>query len=174
MSNVLIGIIGVILFIGLALAGALFLGPRFQEATAQSKAAALIQQAHQVASAAQMYRVQEGQDVKAGSLDGQLIGTYLKSAPVNPINVYWGIDTRDVDGGQGTKAAAFATVGYPDGSTSADAICREIARQAGMTLPATGSPSFSAPPSGSQAGCYKVSTNWGPVVAGTYLVFERI
>ena len=42
MSNVLIGIIGVILFIGLALAGALFLGPRFQAATISSKASATV------------------------------------------------------------------------------------------------------------------------------------
>jgi len=42
MSNVLIGIIGVILFIGLALAGALFLGPRFQESTNNSRGSAVI------------------------------------------------------------------------------------------------------------------------------------
>ena len=60
MSNVLIGIIGVILFIGLALAGALFLGPRFQESTNNSRASAAVQAVAQVASAANMYRVQEG------------------------------------------------------------------------------------------------------------------
>ncbi len=60
MSNVLIGIIGVILFIGLALAGSLFLGPRFQESTNNSKAAAAVQGVAQVASAISMYQVQEG------------------------------------------------------------------------------------------------------------------
>ncbi len=60
MSNVLIGIIGVILFIGLALAGALFLGPRFQEATTNSKAAASVQIMKQIADAANLYTVQEG------------------------------------------------------------------------------------------------------------------
>src|SRR3546814_19495658 len=60
MSNVLIGIIGVILFIGLALAGALFLGPRFQESTNNSRASASVQAVSQIASAATMFEVQEG------------------------------------------------------------------------------------------------------------------
>src|SRR3546814_16068064 len=60
MSNVLIGIIGVILFIGLALAGALFLGPRFQESTNNSRASASVQAVSQIASAANMFDVQEG------------------------------------------------------------------------------------------------------------------
>lgn len=57
MSNVLIGIIGVILFIGLALAGALFLGPRFQDSTNNSKAAAVVQTMTQLANASNMYRI---------------------------------------------------------------------------------------------------------------------
>src|SRR3546814_18801710 len=60
MSNVLIGIIGVILFIGLALAGALFLGPRFQESTNNSRPSASVQAVSQIASAANMFAVQEG------------------------------------------------------------------------------------------------------------------
>ena len=81
MSNVLIGIIGVILFIGLALAGALFLGPRFQEATLNSKASAAVQAVHQISNAANMYRVQEG--VNLGTTEMGLLQSkgYLKSIP---------------------------------------------------------------------------------------------
>lgn len=81
MSNVLIGIIGVILFIGLALAGALFLGPRFQEATQNSKAAAAVQAVSQIANAANMYRVQEG--VSLGTTEIALLQSkgYLKTIP---------------------------------------------------------------------------------------------
>lgn len=79
MSNVLIGIIGVILFIGLALAGALFLGPRFQESTNNSKAAAQIQAMSQIAQAVNMYRVQEGSTTDD---IGLLVSSrYLKSRP---------------------------------------------------------------------------------------------
>jgi len=81
MSNVLIGIIGVILFIGLALAGALFLGPRFQEATNTSKASAYVSQGKQIADAMQMYRVQEGTVVPINTPIDSLVGTYLKSVP---------------------------------------------------------------------------------------------
>lgn len=82
MSNVLIGIIGVILFIGLALAGALFLGPRFQESTNNSRASAAVQAVSQVASAANMYRVQEG--TPAGAITDLTGEGYLKSVPSNP------------------------------------------------------------------------------------------
>ena len=60
MSNVLIGIIGVILFIGLALAGALILGSDFTSASSSSKAAATVSTLQQVQSAIEMYRLKTG------------------------------------------------------------------------------------------------------------------
>src|SRR3546814_10975839 len=89
MSNVLIGIIGVILFIGLALAGALFLGPRFQESTNNSRASASVQAVSQIASAANMFEVQEGRiaavipDAVVDNDDLAERG-YLTSVPQNP------------------------------------------------------------------------------------------
>jgi hypothetical protein len=81
MSNVLIGIIGVILFIGLALAGALFLGPRFQEATINSKASSAVQAVSQISHAANMYRVNEGADLPVGGINDLQTKGYLKSIP---------------------------------------------------------------------------------------------
>jgi len=86
MSNVLIGIIGVILFIGLALAGALFLGPRFQEATNNSKASAQVQAMQQVIAAANMYEVTNGRsdlalDVSVDATSPLVTGGFLKSVP---------------------------------------------------------------------------------------------
>ncbi len=114
MSNVLIGIIGVILFIGLALAGALFLGPRFQESTNNSKASAAVQAVSQVAHAVNMYQAQEGAlpaDVTA--LTG---AKYLKSVPSNP--------TSSVD-------APYLNSGYVimPLSTNAEAVCSSVVRQ---------------------------------------------
>lgn len=80
MSNVLIGIIGVILFIGLALAGALFLGPRFEEATNNSKASANVQAINQINNAINMYEAQEGSRL-AGSAVSSLAPSYLRSVP---------------------------------------------------------------------------------------------
>ena len=84
MSNVLIGIIGVILFIGLALAGALFLGPRFQEATVNSKASAQMAGLKQVADAVNMYRIQEGRDdlpQNSGAVQTSLVSARYMKAP---------------------------------------------------------------------------------------------
>lgn len=84
MSNVLIGIIGVILFIGLALAGALFLGPRFQEATVNSKASAQMAGLKQIADAVNMYRVQEGKDdlpQNSGTVQTALVSAKYLKAP---------------------------------------------------------------------------------------------
>jgi hypothetical protein len=82
-SNVLIGIIGVILFIGLALAGALFLGPRFQESTLNSKASATIQRVSQLGHATNLYEVQEG--VKFMPSTGMpwqaMVPGYIKALP---------------------------------------------------------------------------------------------
>jgi len=81
MSNVLIGIIGVILFIGLALAGALFLGPRFQEATLNSRGSAAVQAVHQIANAANMYQVNEGTTLGTNQISLLQSKGYLKSIP---------------------------------------------------------------------------------------------
>ena len=89
MSNVLIGIIGVILFIGLALAGALFLGPRFQESNNASKAAAAAQAVQQVASAITLRNLDSGQQMlaadDAANLQILLTEKYLKAVPTNPM-----------------------------------------------------------------------------------------
>jgi hypothetical protein len=90
MSNVLIGIIGVILFIGLALAGALFLGPRFQESSNSSRAAAAAQAVTQVANAITLRNVETGSPMlatnDAANLQTLITDRYLKAAPVNPMS----------------------------------------------------------------------------------------
>jgi hypothetical protein len=62
MSNVLIGIIGVILFIGLSLAGALYLGGRFQDVAVDNHVAAISTAMEQVANATNLYRLNNGVD----------------------------------------------------------------------------------------------------------------
>lgn len=81
MSNVLIGIIGVILFIGLALAGALFLGPRFQEATLNSRGSAAVQAVSQISHAVNMYEVNEGMPLPTNQINALQSKGYLKSIP---------------------------------------------------------------------------------------------
>ena len=138
MSNVLIGVIGVILFIGLALAGALFLGPRFSNSKTDSEAARLMTAGSQISKAYELYRLQEGvypdgDATKYASADAsqrkllQLKDKgYLKAIPdggaegstVRP----WYIDDN--------KGAALTLIGAGDGSLK---ICESARKQAGFT-----------------------------------------
>ena len=138
MSNVLIGIIGVILFIGLALAGALILGDDFQSATNESRAAAITQTLQQVSSAASMYKLKTGGQLYEAD-NALLVPRFLKAYPVNPM-IGATTDRRlQVKLSNGVDDNAAATPGavanfaslrvYPEDAKSV-AICRAIAEQA--------------------------------------------
>src|SRR3546814_3543462 len=80
MSNVLLGIIGVILFIGLALAGALFLGEEFQKASQRNKAMLLAQMAAQISAAASLSETETGREIAArSSVSNLVISGYLRT-----------------------------------------------------------------------------------------------
>ncbi len=85
MSNVLIGIIGVILFIGLALAGALILGDDFKSANSEAKAAAAMSILQQTSHAANMYKLKTGLQVY--SVDTEFLVPRFLAAPArNPLS----------------------------------------------------------------------------------------
>lgn len=146
MSNVLIGIIGVILFIGLALAGALFLGPQFQESTNNSRASASVQAVSQISSAANMYTVQEGRSDY--TLANLVSGGYLKSIPANPTSSEAGFEpTLDA-----TNAAITMNLG-----NNAEKVCVAIAKQTG-TLATTGDLAAAMP--AAPSGCFEDDDNF--------------
>ena len=130
MSNVLIGIIGVILFIGLALAGALFLGPRFQSATNSSKASAAIQATKQVADAAHLYALTEGASIGFNGGSELVSKGYLKSVPkVGEANASVLNDT----GCAGCTTGKPSGIGYFLGTDdNAKSVCEAIMRQNGQ------------------------------------------
>ena len=87
MANVIIGIIGVVLFILLAIAGAIFLGPQFTAANNNGKAAALVQSATQIASAVNLTNTQNGTTYASGVSTSQLVTDGgLKVVPGNTVN----------------------------------------------------------------------------------------
>ena len=134
MSNVLIGIIGVILFIGLALAGALFLGPRFQEATNNAKASAAVQAVSQVAHAANLYETTNGQFL-TNALDNASTlrdGGFLKALPVNPIVAANTPFTIASTGGLSATRPSFVLM-YLGQDTTARDVCIAVERQMGKT-----------------------------------------
>src|SRR3546814_18434685 len=100
MSNVLLGIIGVILFIGLALAGALFLGEEFQKASQRNKAMLLAQMAAQISADASLSETETGREIAArATVSNIVIRGYLRPLPLN----HYLDDTRkrDVRGKRG-------------------------------------------------------------------------
>lgn len=86
MSNVLLGIIGVIFFIGLALAGASYAGSLVLDGTSQANAARVTTAAQQTAMAAKLYRIRTRNYAPNSltSVDTLIAGRALKSRPANP------------------------------------------------------------------------------------------
>jgi hypothetical protein len=138
LSNVLIGIIGVILFIGLALAGALILGDDFRTANADSKAAAIQQQLKQVSDAVSMARLKTGAPVLVGPVNASspLIPRFLKGAPVNPIGSAIGGNgfvLISAIGEQSGSAEAATAIAYMNTDAVSRAACETIDRISGRT-----------------------------------------
>jgi len=141
MSNVLIGIIGVILFIGLALAGALILGDDFRTANADSKAAAIQQQLKQVADASAMARLKTGAPVLVGQVNAAspLIPRFLKSPPVNPVGSVIGGNgfvLISAIGKQSGGKVATTAIAYMNTDAISRSACETIDRISGRTTEA--------------------------------------
>lgn len=171
MSNVLIGIIGVILFIGLALAGALILGDDFRTANGDSKAAAAIQQVQQASHAISMYRLKTGSPYSQGTLNG-LTPRFLKVVPINPIEPNWAVDTRDVNGNQ-SGPAVMAAMGMPITDRNKD-VCLSVARSTGMPMANDVTvPTYAGIPT-HPVGCYLPSATLGGIGPFMYVIYSKV
>ena len=162
MSNVLIGIIGVILFIGLALAGALILGDDFRSASHDSKAAASVQTLSQVAAAVNMHNLKRGTSLSGGTLT-TLVPRFLKAVPVNPTGGF----APDLHSAASdyTGPAAFAVMEIRN-----EGACLAINQQMGVAQtvpPLDNYPSW-------QGGCYRQGAPRGFNVANILVGFVRI
>lgn len=175
MSNVLIGIIGVILFIGLALAGALFLGPQFTTATYDTQAARVVSSIQQVTSALNMYRAVEGIDHQS-ALNGDLAPTYLKSYPIALDGGTGSFGSTNDDGTQTAAPYTYVITGvYNADQSRAVPICRSIALKSGQSVPATGAPIISSLSQlTTQTGCFVLSTQQGVLVANRAYAYGKI
>jgi hypothetical protein len=159
-SNVLIGIIGVILFIGLALAGALFLGERFSEASINSDAAIVSNNLKQMADAARMMATQEGRTMMEHDHTLLVGGGYLKALPKNHLypssnqeqhTYQLSYNGENPNAPRGLEAHYVVLFLY-DGTLAGDAkmtkICEAIARQSGQSAPSWDGASGCAPYAG--------------------------
>ncbi len=132
MTNVLIGIIGVILFIGLALAGAIFLGPKFQDAKVNSQAMSLTQMSSQVTMALSLRRGEAGVPFVARDSVTVLAGDkYLKVTPLNPYIGEGGWPFRVLYSGDVRSNMFYADIVFVSLGHALDSgeVCRSINRQ---------------------------------------------
>ena len=180
MSNVLIGIIGVILFIGLALAGALILGDDFRSSKSSTIAAAMISQVDQIAKAQQMYTLKLGQPY-SGNAAG-LIPRFLKTVPANPSGaglhnfIFTSVDGAVFDGANQYMIVVGIDAGSGVGGENQQVrdICLAAAEQAGMNT-ANGIPTYptiaSVP---TQTGCLKLTQNNNMLLGKFYYIFQKL
>ena len=178
MSNVLIGIIGVILFIGLALAGALILGDDFKTVKWSTGGTGMLAQVDQVAKAASMKMLKTGTPATLGSVT-PLMPRFLKSMPINPTT---GGDPFIVDlDGNSTGPAGFVVMAI-NGSGDNYNYCLEIARQVDLMDTVNNAPPY---PSSMReavvgsAGCFikngaSPAGNMQALVVGRAYVYSRI
>ena len=138
MSNVLIGIIGVILFIGLALAGALILGDDFRSSRSSTIAAKVVSDMQQIVAAVNMRNLKTGQTMSAVDYEtnvASMVPRFLKVEPKVPLSgaTY---RTVDVDGfGRAMPIHHIQARLGPEGDEVAKAVCREIETQRGAADP---------------------------------------
>ncbi len=175
MSNVLIGIIGVILFIGLALAGALILGDDFGTASNSAKAATAISNLNQVAQAAAMYQLKIGSPYSQNPIEG-LAPRFLKITTLKPVPEFGIIDFRGQNGYPAGGGNPAYSAGMGAGTTPKNiAICNEVNQVAGIAPEADGGPPFATSVT-HDMGCFRIKGSYGEITTdGGYLViFKRI
>lgn len=183
MSNVLIGIIGVILFIGLALAGAFYLGPRFQQATNNSKAMSITQMETQISAAISLKRNDEGTPVVARTAVRDLTDSgYLKALPLNPFVGQGGLPFRMLYSGDLASPyfyadVVFVTLGAGDGTVD---VCRAINKQVTGADAVPQMPSVSGTNIQSMvtrtSGCFQMHKEgiYGEAAGNDYVVYAKI
>jgi hypothetical protein len=166
MSNVLIGIIGIILFIGLALAGALILGDDFMSARSDSKAAASISMMSQVSNAIAMYELKTGRKFVAGTPLATLMPRFLKSLPVNPTTApIPGTYTAQVVNSGGDTSLVLMELG-----SEAEAVCMAISQQSGRPSIAIANDVASVP--SQPGGCFRTSATIGSAKGSTFYAYN--
>ncbi len=177
MSNVLIGIIGVILFIGLAIAGALFLGPRFTDSKSTSTAAATIQATSQIAYAFSYSNAELAVRATAGTNPATLAPAYLRSVPTNPA----GPDALIVVSATGSATTGDGAMVVAKLSTAAASkTCGAIVRQTTNGQDTVGVDGYGVSSTAAEiprgpAGCFKVGTTAiGDLGADQFYAFTRI
>jgi len=168
-----IGIIGIVVVIGLAIAGAVYFGDQFQQSRSKSRAAAAIAATSQVANATSILLAQEGGSVAAtADVTAQLVTPgYLSTVPQNPM-IPANAPRLMTQGGLLTGAADAAVI---DLGSGAEVVCRQIGIQTGqLASNATASASSINIPV-NISGCFRALAGGGAgLTTGNHYAYTRI
>jgi hypothetical protein len=131
-SNVIIGIIGVILFIGLALAGASYVGQLVTDGTTQRDATIAMTSLQQTATAVRLYAIRNHRWLQNGmnAVDVMVNNGVLATRPNNPITRSNFPIVVDVNGGLTSDRPAYVIMYLGQDESARDA-CIEIEMQHG-------------------------------------------
>lgn len=169
MSNVLIGIVGVILFIGLALAGASFFGPTVGSSIQDARSMSAMKVLGSTAVAVQLRNRELETLTPAAPTAASLAPDYLDEVPTNPVNgnpimlITYGALTS------GAPAALVVTKLAP--TVDQIRICEFANRSAGGPVPVR---SYSDAIPAQRSGCAQAGINYGPFLANDYVMFHKI
>ena len=127
MSNVLIGIIGVVLFIGLALAGATYVGALVLDGTTQRNTAVVTNSLAQTAQAVKIYNMKNRAWARNGldGVDRLMAAGALSARPPNPFVTAGYPVIVDINGGLTNLRPAYAIM-YIGATEEARDACIEI------------------------------------------------
>lgn len=182
MSNLLIGIIGVALFIGLAMGAALFVGPQFDEAQTNAQASDTVQAVASVASSVNSYRLATGYSVGPALASTQALvdAGYLRDVPANTaLNGRQPqiVNAAGVDSANSGAPATFSPK-YVIMSLGANQdLCTLIERKVGTISSGSTVSATSRAMEGAvnrQVGCFRIASAATGVASGDYVVYSRI
>jgi hypothetical protein len=166
MANVLLGIVGIVLFIGLSLAGASYFGPLTSDALTEARASGLIQILSTTAKAVNV-RNREQETMTASSANSsELTPDFLDETPVNPVTAGPVLLVTDA-GVSSSGVARFVASKLP--TDQAD-MCSYINRQGGGSATV---PSVTTIPQ-QVTGCARANAAMGAFATGDYIAYMSI
>lgn len=169
MSNVLIGIVGVILFIGLAIAGATFFGPITSDSISQAKANTVILALGSTVSAVSARNRELEVSTQAMASTASLVPDYLDEVSKSPVGGSSVMLTSST-GSTSLGSARFAVTSLGLGKEGFD-VCRFVNLASGNG-DAPGNVSSLAVDRSS--GCGTGAASIGPFGNSEYVAFQKI
>lgn len=185
MSSVLIGIIGIALFMGIAIGSAIFLGPRFEDAQSQSLGSSSIQAVSTVASAVSSYRMATGYAYGAGLEDVQKLvdAGFLRSVPANSVvpsraPQIIGSNGVNYSSSSATQQAIWSPKAVVMSLGTDRSVCSQIERMLGNIDSGQEVDDTTVSPitatDAKAAGCFRTNRNSFSVSSGDYVVYVRV